>query len=141
MALQVAVGVVLNSRREILLTRRAVEVHQGGLWEFPGGKLEPGETVLEALGRELREELGIEVTKSTPLLEVRHDYAEGSVLLDVHIVWAFEGSPQALEGQPMAWVRQEALDDYAFPAANMPIIAALREQLADSELSRSDQGA
>ena len=69
----VAVGVILDSSRRVLLTRRAADSHQGGLWEFPGGKVEPGESLAVALARELHEELGIRVRRSSPLLEVRHD--------------------------------------------------------------------
>ena len=72
----VAVGVLTDPERRVLVTRRAPHAHQGGLWEFPGGKLEPGESVLEALARELWEELGIEIEGSEPLLSVEHDYGD-----------------------------------------------------------------
>src|SRR5678816_3416575 len=82
----VAVGVILDAQRRILITRRAAGAHQGELWEFPGGKVEEGETLALALRRELREELGISIGKTSALLEVHHDYADKSVLLDVHAV-------------------------------------------------------
>ena len=100
----VAVGVVLDTARRVLITRRASNSHQGGLWEFPGGKVEAGENLLLALARELREELGIEIGRTSPLLEVTHDYGDKQVLLDVHVVWEFDGKAQGLEQQPMAWV-------------------------------------
>ncbi|TXS96320.1 8-oxo-dGTP diphosphatase MutT [Parahaliea maris] len=121
----VAVGVILDTQQRILLTRRAADAHQGGLWEFPGGKVEQGEDVLTALDRELREELAISVERSSPLIEVRHDYGDKAVLLDVHLVWNFSGEPKGLEDQPMTWCAAEALGDYEFPAANLPIVEAV----------------
>lgn len=125
----VAVGVILDAERRILLSKRAEDSHQGGLWEFPGGKVEPGETVQAALDRELQEELAISVLRTEPLLEVRHDYVDKAVFLDVHVVWEFSGEARGLEEQPLAWVNPEALDGYAFPAANAPIVKAIRNLL------------
>lgn len=121
----VAVGVILDSRRNILISRRAEDVHQGGLWEFPGGKVEPDESLQLALCRELKEELGIEIGRTSPLLEVSHDYGDKSVLLDVHVIWDFTGEARGLEQQPLAWVAVEELGDYIFPAANQPIVQAV----------------
>lgn len=121
----VAVGVVVDPSGRVLITRRAADSHQGGLWEFPGGKVEAGESLVLALARELKEELGIEVGSSRPLLEVHHDYGDKSVVLDVHLVGDYCGIARGLEGQPLAWVAPEDLADYAFPAANRPIIAAI----------------
>ena len=126
----VAVGVILDADRNILITRRAPDAHQGDLWEFPGGKVEAGETITQALARELREELGIVIGRTSALLEVRHDYGDKSVLLDAHVVWEFSGEARALEGQPMAWVAPAELGGYSFPAANMPIVAAIARLLA-----------
>ena len=125
----VAVGVILDTDRNILLARRAEGAHQGGLWEFPGGKVEPGESLQAALARELREELGIEPGRTTPLLEIRHDYGDKAVLLDVHVVWDFAGTPRGLEQQPLAWVAAAEQGNYEFPAANVPIVRALEELL------------
>jgi 8-oxo-dGTP diphosphatase len=127
----VAVGVVLDRMHRVLITRRAEDSHQGGLWEFPGGKVETGESLELALARELREELGIDVGRTSPLLEINHDYGDKRVRLDVHVVWDFTGTPQGLENQPLAWVAFEALSQYRFPAANVPIIEAVRALLAD----------
>ena len=121
----VAVGVILDGSGRVLLSRRAADSHQGGLWEFPGGKVEPGETLVVALARELQEELGIRVRRSSPLLEVRHDYGDKQVLLDVHVVWEFAGRAQGREGQPLAWVAGDELGQYSFPAANVPIVEAV----------------
>ena len=125
----VAVGVILDAKRNILLTRRADDAHQGGLWEFPGGKVEPGEALEDALARELREELGIEMGRISPLLEVRHDYGDKAVFLDIHVVWEFEGMARGLEDQPLAWVPVAELSKYDFPAANQPIVVAVKELL------------
>ncbi|MFV8818247.1 8-oxo-dGTP diphosphatase MutT [Haliea sp. E17] len=122
----VAVGVVLDGANNILLTRRADDAHQGGLWEFPGGKVEAGEPVLEALARELLEELGIDPVATEPLIEIHHDYGDKQVLLDVHVVTAFSGEPVPQEGQPMRWVQVAGLDDYDFPAANVPIVRVVQ---------------
>ncbi len=124
--IHVAVGVIRNRHGEILITKRHDHVHQGGLWEFPGGKVESGETVEAALRRELHEELGIQVTESAPLIQVRHHYDDRCVLLDVFEIERFEGEPRSREGQPLAWVMPEKLSPSAFPAADKPIIDAVR---------------
>jgi 8-oxo-dGTP diphosphatase len=121
----VAVGVLRNARGQVLIARRPQHVHQGGLWEFPGGKLEPGEEVLAGLARELREELGVEVIAARPLIAVRHDYADKSVRLDVWTVERFAGVPHGREGQPVEWVDLDALGRRELPAANRPIVRAL----------------
>ncbi len=123
----VAVGVVLNADACILLSKRHADSHQGGLWEFPGGKVEPGETVVEALRRELYEELGIRIGASKPLLEVSHDYADKAVLLDVWLIEEFEGEAAGREGQPLAWAAPTELGNFEFPAANHPIVQACLE--------------
>lgn len=129
----VAVGVILDGSRNILISRRDALSHQGGLWEFPGGKVESGETLALALARELREELGIEPGRTSSLLEIRHDYGDKQVLLDVHIVWDFSGVARGLEGQPLAWVTPAELAQYRFPAANVPIVVALQRLFAGEE--------
>lgn len=124
--LAVAAAVILGPAGRILIGRRHEHLHQGSLWEFPGGKIEPGETAQDALWRELREELGIEVRRARPLIRVYHDYGDRSVWLDVWRVEAFTGTPQGREGQPLAWVGPDDLSRYAFPAANRPILRAAR---------------
>jgi len=125
----VAVGVILDDTRRVLLSRRAEGAHQGGLWEFPGGKVEPGESLAAALSRELHEELGIRIGRTSALLAVRHDYGDKRVFLDVHVVWDFRGEPRPREGQPLAWVSSVELPGYQLPAANVPIVAAVSELL------------
>ena len=130
-AVHVAVGVVLDEQRRVLISRRASAAHQGGLWEFPGGKVEPGESVERALARELREELGIGFATSQPLLLVPFNYGDKAVLLDVHLVTELEGKARGLEGQPLCWVTAEELARYEFPAANVPIVSAVRRRLSE----------
>jgi 8-oxo-dGTP diphosphatase len=121
----VVAAVLFDPAGRVLLTRRHDHLHQGGLWEFPGGKLEPGETVAAALRREIREELGLELLHHRPLIAVRHRYPDCSVLLDVQLVTEYRGEPAGLEGQPLAWAAPEALADYPMPAADRPVVAAL----------------
>ncbi len=124
-AVHVAVGVLTNHTGEILIARRAPQAHQGGLWEFPGGKVEPGETVQEALARELLEELGVYTADYTPVIQVAHDYGDKAVLLDVYRARIVHGQPHGREGQPLSWVAPRDLRNYPFPAANRPIVRAL----------------
>jgi 8-oxo-dGTP diphosphatase len=133
----VAAAVIRGANGKILIARRADTQHQGGLWEFPGGKVEAGESVEAALGRELKEELGIVVEAARPLIKVQHDYPDKHVLLDVWEVSAFSGEPHGAEGQPLAWVSPRELADYAFPEANQPIVAAAR--LSDQYLITPDE--
>jgi 8-oxo-dGTP diphosphatase len=125
----VAVGVILDEHHNVLITRRSTDAHQGGLWEFPGGKVEEGESLQQALQRELLEELGIDIGRTTALLEVRHDYGDKAVLLDVHVVWNFNGEAKGLESQPLNWVAAGELSNYQFPAANVPIVEAVVQLL------------
>jgi 8-oxo-dGTP diphosphatase len=120
----VAAAVIRDRQQRILIARRADGQHQGGLWEFPGGKLEPGEDARAALARELREELGIEVRAARPLITLAHDYPDKQVLLDVWEVLDFDGEPHGAEGQPLAWVTARQLPGYDFPEANRAIVAA-----------------
>lgn len=122
----VAAAVIRGDDGRVLIARRPDDKHQGGLWEFPGGKVEEGEPVLEALARELHEELGIVVRTAQPLIQIAHDYPDKHVLLDVWEVTAFDGQPHGAEGQPLAWVAPRQLAEYEFPAANAPIVAAAR---------------
>jgi 8-oxo-dGTP diphosphatase len=121
----VAVGVILDAHQHILIALRSTDSHQGGLWEFPGGKVEATENVEQALQRELFEELGLTVKHCRPCVEVQHDYADKSVLLNVWWVDQFSGQPEGREGQPIRWVAAKDLLDYEFPAANKAIISAV----------------
>ncbi|MCL7420377.1 MAG: Nudix family hydrolase [Methylobacter sp.] len=124
--LQVAVGVVKDTVGRILISLRDRSLHQGGLWEFPGGKIEPMETAEQALSRELKEELDITVEAACPLITLEHQYPDLAVQLHVFLVEQFSGRARGCEGQPLKWVAPDELDDYVFPAANGPIIMAAR---------------
>lgn len=122
----VAVAVIVNDCGEVLIARRAEHQHQGGLWEFPGGKVEDGETVLQALQREIREEVALDVLAAEPLLQVPFSYPGKQVLLDVWRVTVYAGTALGCEGQPLRWVPLHAIGEFAFPAANRAIVTALR---------------
>ncbi len=124
--MHVAAAALVNADGEVLLSRRHADSHQGGLWEFPGGKLEAGESVEQALRRELHEELGVGLGDHRPLIRIIHHYDDRSVLLDVHLVHEWFGQPHGREEQPLAWVLPEAMRDYPMPAADVPIVNALR---------------
>jgi 8-oxo-dGTP diphosphatase len=124
--IHVAAAVLEDKRRRVLLALRPKHTHQGGLWEFPGGKVENGESVRDALRRELLEELGIVVRNARPLIRVEHDYTDRVVILDVYKVEHWSGKPYGREGQTIEWVSIDALSGLALPAADVPIIAATR---------------
>jgi len=124
--LHVAVAVIEDDHGRVLLSQRPEHVHQGGLWEFPGGKLEPGEQLGQALRREIWEELDLKVHSHRPLIQVIHHYPDKSVLLDVHRVTGYCGEALGREGQPLAWVPPDSLKRYPMPAADRPIVSAIR---------------
>lgn len=125
--IHVVAAVIRDDQGRVLLAQRATGSHLAGLWEFPGGKREAGETPWQALVRELDEELGITVTTARPLIAVPHSYPGKSILLDVWQVDAYTGMPWSREGQPLQWVELAALDDrIPMPAADRPVLAALR---------------
>lgn len=128
--IHVVAAVILDAQNNILLARRPLDKHKGGLWEFPGGKVEDDEAIADALSRELQEELAITPINTAPLMEVRHDYPDKFVLLDVWWVYTFSGEPQGCEGQPIEWVSVEELDNYEFPEANLAIVDAIKNFLA-----------
>jgi len=128
----VAVAVIINEADEVCITLRHQHSHQGGLWEFPGGKIEPGESVEQALTREIKEELGLAITSSRPLITINHDYADKKVCLHVKRVLAYQGQAKGLEGQQLKWLPVDQLSPDKFPAANQPIITAV--QLPDKYL-------
>ncbi|EGI73281.1 mutator mutT protein [Pseudoalteromonas distincta] len=117
----VAVGVI-KKNNAIFICKRADEQHQGGLWEFPGGKVEAGESVFVALKRELIEEVGLTIHSSSQLMVIEHDYGDKCVKLDVHVVSNFSGEAHGAEGQPSEWVGISELENYDFPEANAEII-------------------
>jgi|TARA_B110000305_G_scaffold16258_1_gene15182 8-oxo-dGTP diphosphatase len=121
----VVVGVLLNDNQQVLIALRPVQSHQGGLWEFPGGKVEEGESVEYALNREFEEELGISVLACTELTQIRHEYSDKSVLLDVWRIEKYSGTPKGREGQVIEWRALSKLRAEDFPKANERIIRVL----------------
>lgn len=124
-ALHVAAGVIRDGLGRVLIAQRPAGRHMAGGWEFPGGKVAAGETPLQALARELREEIGVEVHEARPLLRYRHAYPERVVLLDVWLVIAHSGEPRSLEGQPLRWEAVDRLLDAGLLEADRPIVDAL----------------
>jgi 8-oxo-dGTP diphosphatase len=121
----VAVGVIKDGNK-IYISKRADDLHQGGKWEFPGGKREKNESIEQALARELSEEIGIKVTKQSSFMLIEHDYGDKKVRLDVRLVEEFEGVASHQEGQQSQWVDIDNLSQYTFPDANEVIIEKLK---------------
>jgi mutator protein MutT len=125
-AVHVAVAVVIDRRGRVLIAERPPGKHLAGAWEFPGGKIEPGETPRQGLARELEEEIGIIIEHPRPLMRLRHVYPTGAVLLDVWVVRRYRGEPRSLDGQRLRWCDREALRNAELLPADRPIVAALR---------------
>ena len=132
----IGVGVVLNAAGEVLIDQRLEEGLLGGMWEFPGGKQEAGETIGACIDRELMEELGITVQVGEELITVDHAYSHKKLRFVVHLCTWVSGDPQPLASQQVRWVRPESLNNYPFPAANARIIAALLDRLGAQEASK-----
>jgi 8-oxo-dGTP diphosphatase len=125
-SIAVIAGIVRNEAQQILVAFRPAHLPQGNLWEFPGGKIEPGELPMQALVREFKEEVGIHISSAQAWLSSRHCYADKIILLQVWQVLHYSGQPQGLEGQVIRWVTAQQLQDLTFPAANLPILQALQ---------------
>ena len=123
--IEVAVGVVFNKAGKVLVGQRVVEDRYFEKWEFPGGKLEVGESVEQALIREFQEETGITIEASEPLMRVEHDYPDRHVLLHVHTINDFSGEVCALEGQALKWVLISELKELDFLQGNQVILERL----------------
>lgn len=122
----IGVAVIWNDQKQILIDRRRPEGAMGGLWEFPGGKIEPGETIQECIQREISEELGIVIEVGEHLITIDHSYTNLRVTLTVHHCRHLTGIPQPLESDEIRWVTLEELEHFTFPKANTQIIAALK---------------
>lgn len=121
----VAVGIIVNDNNQILITKRPKEAHQGGLWEFPGGKVEADESVFDALVREFREEVGLSIQTADVFMDIYHDYGDKAVKLDVLLCKQFSGVASGMEGQELKWVDLSEINQYDFPKANEAIISKL----------------
>jgi 8-oxo-dGTP diphosphatase len=128
--LDVIVGIVCDPAARILIGQRLAGKHMAGLWEFPGGKLEPGEPPLEGLKRELLEELGIVVATAEPFFEHTHRYPERTVRLDIWWILAYDGEVSPREGQRLRWVDSDELAAAPLLPADAPIVSAIRDRLA-----------
>ncbi len=127
----VAAVALIDPDGRVLLARRPEGKAMAGLWEFPGGKVAPGETPEAALIRELAEELGIDVTESclAPFAFASHDYEDFHLLMPLYVCRVWKGTIAAREGQELAWVRPLRLADYPMPPADAPLIPLLRDLL------------
>jgi 8-oxo-dGTP diphosphatase len=130
--IEVAVGVVYNLQGLVLVGQRIVNDMYFQKWEFPGGKLEAGETVEQALNREFQEETGIRILSSRPLMLVEHDYPDRHVRLHVHTISHFEGSGESKEGQALKWVSLQELSKLDFLQGNQVILERLQAPTAES---------
>jgi 8-oxo-dGTP diphosphatase len=122
---EISIAIVRNSEHLFLICLRAEDVHEGGKWEFPGGKVEQGETPEMAMCRELSEEVGLTALNHQELDSVRFDYDDRKLNLHFYLVTQFVGEAQGREGQSVKWVSKEQLALYPFPDANKSIIAKL----------------
>ena len=122
---RVVAAALYDAHGRVLIAERPPGKHLSGRWEFPGGKIEPGESESEALSRELREELGIEVAAAHPELTLRHDYPEKRVQVSLWIVDRYAGEPRGLDGQALKWVAPARLPDEDVLEADKPFIEAL----------------
>lgn len=125
---RIGVAVITDAQGKILIDRRKQEGLLGGLWEFPGGKIEPGETVEACVSREIKEELGIEIEVGSRLITIDHAYTHFKVTLNVFNCTHLSGEPQPLESDEVKWVTLDEIDEYPFPKANSQIIEALKQQ-------------
>ena len=123
--IHVVAGVIRDALGRILLARRTAGRDVAGLWEFPGGKVEPGESPEAALTRELHEELGIQARVGAPLMRVPQQYPDKRLVLDVRRIASYSGTPKGLDGQALAWAPVHKLADYPMPPADRPVVAAL----------------
>ena len=124
--IHIVIGILKNNRGQVLLAKRHSDVHQGGLWEFPGGKMENNETVDTALNREIYEELGTKILQYRPLIKLNYDYPERKVLLDVWLINQWQGEIFGREGQSVEWIYIQDLNGKKFPPANESIVKALQ---------------
>lgn len=126
-SVHVVAGALFDSAGRVLIAQRPAGKHMAGGWEFPGGKVEPGEEPRAGLVRELREELGIEVHEAAPLIAYEHQYPHRRVLLDLWVVTRYSGEPQPLDAPVLQWAAIEDLEKIGLLEADLPMIPALRD--------------
>lgn len=125
---QIGVAVIYNTEGKILIDRRKATGEMGGLWEFPGGKIEAGETIKECIEREVKEELAIEIAVGDSLTTITHDYKTFRVTLHVYLCQHLNGEPTPLECEEIHWVDPSLMNQYQFPEANLEIINLLQQR-------------
>lgn len=125
---QIGVAVINNHQGQVLIDRRKASGEMGGLWEFPGGKIEPGETIEECIQREVKEELDIEIVVGDRLATITHTYETFMVTLYVHDCQHLKGQPQTIECTEVRWVEPAQMHQYQFPQANTQIINLLQQR-------------
>ncbi len=125
-AIHVAAGILRDVSGRVLITERLGDSSFAGLWEFPGGKISPGETAKSALARELYEELGIAIEKCEHFMSVDHDYSDRSVVIEFYLVTGWQSAPTGLEGQAIRWIEPEMLNCDELLPADVPVLMALR---------------
>jgi 8-oxo-dGTP diphosphatase len=123
--IRVVAGALFDAHGRVLIAQRPPGSHMAGRWEFPGGKIDAGETELQALGRELAEELGVRLLGAEHMLELTHDYPERRVILSMWTVTGYEGAPSSLDGQALKWVSPVELAGEDLLEADRPIVSAL----------------
>ena len=120
--IHIVAGIIFNQdKSQVFITKRPDDKHKGGFWEFPGGKVEDGETIEQAMTRELDEEIGIKVTEQSLFEHLEFDYTDKSLKFDFILVTDFEQQPYVSGGQQSEWVDLESLSQYPFPEANGPV--------------------
>jgi 8-oxo-dGTP diphosphatase len=137
-AVHVVAAVLRDAAGRVLIAQRPPGKHMAGYWEFPGGKIGAGESAEQALRRELAEELGVALQRCHPLLQLRHDYADRVVQLDVFVVDEYDGEPSGLEAQALRWVATAELAGQALLPADRPIVKALNAAAAKQDISASN---
>jgi len=123
--IHVAVGILFNTKNEVLIAERPAHKYCPGLWEFPGGKVEAGENVFDALVREFQEEIGIKINSADSWFQITHAYPDRTVLLDIWRISEYSGEPNGAEGQQIRWVSLDQLNQYPFPEGNRAILKKL----------------
>ena len=123
---RVVAAALYDDRGRVLIADRPPGKHMAGRWEFPGGKVAEGETLSDALARELNEELGITVSQAEPLLDLTHDYPDRRVELHMWVVKGYTGEPRSLDGQRLKWVEPARLSEEDILEADLPFIQALQ---------------
>ncbi|AFZ54398.1 8-oxo-dGTP diphosphatase MutT [Cyanobacterium aponinum UTEX 3222] len=126
----IGVAIIINDKKEILIDRRLPTGVMANLWEFPGGKIERGETPEDCIIREIKEELGVVVRCDRIFAEITHDYEQFTVTLYVYLCHICQGKPQPLECAEILWVKPHELSQFEFPSANQEIISKLQKEFS-----------